>query len=149
MKGATTPQMFFHPQQTWIGGHQEPVGMRSAIYNHGPGEMEWTIIAPENIPAVERIFSEVYQVEMFRNEGLWFVSHDLLVANQIPVYTVLQKEGDLLLLGPGVVSMRKANGLSYQTSWNFGTKDLAQLKEGFKRIKIDAKCALTVSFLFV
>ena len=82
---------------------------------------------------------------MFRNEGLWYVGIDLLVANRIPVYTVTQREGDLVLLGPGALSMRKSLGLSYQTSWNFGTKDLAQLQEGFNKMHLNARCALTVS----
>jgi hypothetical protein len=80
---------------------------------------------------------------MFRNEGLWYVNIDLLIANNISVYTVTQREGDLMLLGPGVVSMRKSNGLSYQTSWNFGSMDITQLTEGFKRCRLDAKCTLT------
>ena len=145
VKGTTLPQMFIHPPQTWIGGHQQPVGLRCAILNHGPGDLEWTIIAPNSIPIVEKIFSDTYGIEMFRNEGLWYVSTDLLIANNIECYTVTQREGDLLLLGPGVVSMRKATGLWYQTSWNFATKDLCQLSEGFNRTEMDAKWWLTVS----
>ena len=145
VKGTTLPQMFFHPPHTWIGGHQQPVGLRSAIINHGPGDLEWTIISPDSIPVVEKIFSDVYEIEMFRNEGLWYVNTDLLIANNVPWYTVTQREGDLLLLGPGVVSMRKATSFWYQTSWNFATKDLSQLTEGFNRIKMDAKWGLTVS----
>jgi hypothetical protein len=46
--------MFFQPHETWIGGHQEPCGLRCAVFNHGPGDLEWTVISPEDIMQVEK-----------------------------------------------------------------------------------------------
>lgn len=104
----TLPQMFFHPKDTWIGGHQQPCGMRQVVMNHGPGEIEWTIIASEEVPLLEEKLGNLYDLEMFRNEGMWYLNYDVLMANNIPCYTVIQKEGDAIVLGPGTLCMRRA-----------------------------------------
>lgn len=140
--------MFVHAKNTWIGGHQQPLGMRSAVINFGPGDVEWIIISPDDIPLLEKKFRETYDAEMHRNEGLWYINTDLLAANNIPFYTAVQREGDMMLLGPGVLSMRKCLDLSYQISWCFGTKDYPQLYEGFKKVKNNTRCALTDPIAF-
>jgi hypothetical protein len=69
----------------------------------------------------------------------------MFVSMGIPVYTVIQKEGELIILGPGVLSMRKALDWSSHITWNFGFIDHQQLSEGFKRLENDAKNSLKVS----
>ena len=141
--GWTLPQMFFHPKGSWIGGHQQPVGLRQAMINHGPGEIEWNIITSENIAKLEKICFEKYSIDIHKNEGLWYIETDLLLAHNIPVNYLVQKEGDLVTLAPGALAMRKANDLCYQTSWNFGTQDVWQLEAGFKKVKMDIARHLT------
>jgi hypothetical protein len=71
VKGASVPQYHIMPKGTWIGARQEAVGMRAAVYNSGPGEMEWTIVDRDHLDRLEEVMNEQHQIEIYRMEGLW------------------------------------------------------------------------------
>lgn len=45
----------------------------------------------------------------------------------IPVRKVIQKPGDIIILGPGTLHWVRSYGISLQSAWNFMPKNLLQL----------------------
>ncbi|CAI2377877.1 unnamed protein product [Moneuplotes crassus] len=131
--GVTLPSMSIYMKNSWMGAYIAPHAAKFYSINHGPAEMEWVVIAQEDIPKLEKVIYEVYSTDFSKMEGSLCIYKYLLLAHHIPTYTVIQREGDLFSAGAGSLIMAQSHGYLTMTSWNFISKDFQQIKACFER----------------
>ncbi|CAD8118527.1 unnamed protein product [Paramecium sonneborni] len=127
-KGANIPEIYMRVQNCWIGGQQDFQGLSQININHGPGDCLWTIIDANYIDKLFHIMPDLY-----KKEGRWYVNIAYFLQNQIPVKQVIQKEGDILIIGAGCFFQAKNIGNSIHTSFNFLMMDAFSLQQIYKR----------------
>ncbi|CAK62732.1 unnamed protein product (macronuclear) [Paramecium tetraurelia] len=127
-KGANVPEIYMRVQNCWIGGQQDFQGLSQVNINHGPGDCVWTIIDANYI---DKLFS--ITPDLFRKEGRWYVNIEFFLKNQIPVRQVIQKKGDILIIGAGCFFQAKNIGNSIHTSFNFLMVDEFSIQQIYKR----------------
>jgi hypothetical protein len=103
IKGMTKPQMYIKVPGVWTGGHEENLRMRSININHGPGNSFWYAAYSEDSQKLFEKVQEQYQVSIYKKEGIWFPNIDFFLTGDIRIYYTVQKEGDIVLVGPGTI----------------------------------------------
>lgn len=88
---------------------------------------------------------EIYKTDIIKREGLWFADIDFCLAKKIPIVSFNQRQGDLVILGPGCEHWVRGFGKAVQTAWNFGTFDKWQISESIKRMEINFRIGFKVS----
>lgn len=137
--GMTLPQMYLKVKGAWTGGHEENLRYRAVNLNHGPASSEWNAVGVSNWPKLREEVRDVYKTDIYKKEGLWFADVDFCLGKQIPIIWFNQREGDLVILGPGCEHWVRAHGKASQTAWNFGTMEKWQIDESIKRMEINSK----------
>lgn len=137
--GMTQPQMYIKVKGSWTGGHEENLRYRAINLNHGPSSSEWNCVGSESSSKLREAVRETYGIDIYKDEGLWYADVDFCLANKIPVTCFNQREGDLVIIGPGCEHWVRGFGKAVQSAWNFGSFDLWQLTESIKRMHVNAK----------
>ncbi|CAD8099803.1 unnamed protein product [Paramecium primaurelia] len=127
-KGANVPEIYMRVQNCWIGGQQDFQGLSQININHGPGDCVWTIIDANHIDKLFHLMPD-----LFKKEGRWYVNIAYFLQNQIPVKQIIQKQGDILIIGAGCFFQAKNIGNSIHTSFNFLMMDDFSLQQIYKR----------------
>ena len=143
--GMTQPQMYLKVKGSWTGGHEENLRYRAANINHGPSSSEWNWVGSAHWSKLREEVKDVYEIDIYKKEGLWFADVDFWLGKQIPIICFNQREGDLVILGPGLEHWVRAFGKACQTAWNFGSIDKWQLEESFKRMNVNSFINFKVS----
>lgn len=146
--GVTQPQIYLKVKGSWTGGHEENLRFRAVNINHGPSSSEWNCVGSSNWSLLREAVRDVYDVDIYKNEGLWFADVDFCLGRKIPIIWFNQREGDLVLLGPGLEHWVRAFGKATQTAWNFGTIDKLQFEEAIKRMNTNYFIKFKVSFIY-
>ncbi|CAD8098039.1 unnamed protein product [Paramecium primaurelia] len=132
-KGANVPEIYMRVQNCWIGGQQDFQGLSQININHGPGDCVWTIIDANHVDKLFNIMPDLYL-----KEGRWYVNIVYFLQNKIPVKQIIQKQGDILIIGPGCFFQAKNIGNSIHTSFNFLMMDDFSLQQIYiRQIKND------------
>jgi hypothetical protein len=103
IKGMTKPQMYIKVPNVWTGGHEENLRFRSININHGPGNSFWWAAYQEDSQKLFEKVKEMYKVSIYKKEGIWFPNTDFFLNGDIRIYHTIQKEGDIVLVGPGAI----------------------------------------------
>lgn len=136
--GMTLPQMYIKVKGSWTGGHEENLRYRAINLNHGPDSSEWNCVGSKYCDNLREKVRDVYKTDIYKEEGLWYADVDFCLANKIPIVSFNQKEGDVVLLGPGCEHWVRGFGRAVQTAWNFGTFDKWQVMESIKRMDVNS-----------
>ncbi len=139
IKGMTIPQMYIKVKDVWTGGHEENLRMRSINISHGPGESLWWSTPVEDSEKLVRKVEDLYQMNIYKKEGIWFPEPDFFFRNDIRMFYTNQKAGDIVLVGSGAIHWVKAKSHAINTSWNFSHKDSYSLKLSMDRYNINKK----------
>jgi len=99
--GMTLPQIYIKVKGSWTGGHEENLRYRAANINHGPDSSEWNCVGSKHSHTLREIVRDTYKTDIYKDEGLWYADVDFCLANRVPIVSFNQKEGDVVLLGPG------------------------------------------------
>jgi hypothetical protein len=103
IKGMTKPQMYIKVPNVWTGGHEENLRMRSVNMSHGPGNSYWWAALTEDSEKLFNKVQETYGVNIYKKEGVWFPNTEFFLTGDIRVYYTSQKEGDIVVVGPGAI----------------------------------------------
>ncbi|CAD8191842.1 unnamed protein product [Paramecium octaurelia] len=127
-KGANVPEIYMRSANCWIGGQQDFQGLSQININHGPGDCLWTIIDAYYVDQLLNIMPDLY-----KKEGRWYVNITFFLENKIPVKQVIQKQGDIMIIGAGCFFQAKNIGNSIHTSFNFLMLDDFSMQQIFLR----------------
>jgi hypothetical protein len=139
VKGMTSPQIYIKVSGTWTGGHEENLRFRSININHGPGESDWYGVSMKNSLKFRELVKKQYNMDIYRKEGIWFPTLEWFMTNKIEVFFGVQEKLDVCTVGVGCLHWVRARSHSVNSSWNFGTKDLLQIKSSFERYAINSE----------
>ncbi|KRX00818.1 hypothetical protein PPERSA_01997 [Pseudocohnilembus persalinus] len=120
--GITSPQIYLKVPGVWTGGHQENCGVRAININLGPGESEWYTVDYEEANKFRKIVKkEKNNFDIHLNEGLWYADEQYLQKKNITYKKTIQKKGDIVVLGPGVLHWVRSIGKkpSVQIAYNY------------------------------
>ena len=137
IKGMTCPQIYIKVSGTWTGGHEENNRFRSINMNHGPGSSDWYGVRMKDSLIFREIVMKQYNMDIYRKEGIWFPDLEWFMTNKIKVFYGVQESADIAMVGVGCLHWVRARGHSINSSWNFGTKDLIQIKSSYERDTIN------------
>ena len=137
VKGMTSPQIYIKVSGTWTGGHEENLRFRSINMNHGPGDSDWYGVKMEYSLKFRELVKKQHNMDIYRKEGIWFPTLDWFMTNKIEVFYGVQEKNDVCTVGVGCLHWVRARSHSINSSWNFGTKDLLQIKSSFERFNIN------------
>lgn len=99
----TIPQMYIKVPNVWTGGHEENLRMRSVNINHGPGSSYWWASPYEDTDKIFEYVKTNYKMNIYKKEGVYFPHFDFFMLNNVRLFYTLQKEGDIILVGPGSI----------------------------------------------
>lgn len=137
VKGMTAPQIYIKVAGTWTGGHEENLRFRSINMNHGPGDSDWYGVGMKDSLRFRELVKKQHNMDIYRKEGIWFPSLEWFMTNKIEVFYGVQEKNDVCTVGVGCLHWVRARSHSINSSWNFGTKDLLQIKSSFERYEIN------------
>lgn len=137
IKGMTSPQIYIKVMGTWTGGHEENLRFRSINMNHGPGASDWYGVKKKDSLIFRELVKKQYNMDIYRKEGIWFPNLEWFMTNKIEVLYGAQEQYDIATVGVGCLHWVRARNHSINSSWNFGTKDLLQIKSSFERDDIN------------
>ena len=131
--GMTLPQLYLKINGCWTGGHEENLRFCSANINHGPSACEWWgLDSSQSLQLRERIKVDK-NFEIYNSETLWWPDEIYCIIQGFTLYHVIQKPGDLVIVGPGTIHWVKSCGVTTNTAWNFGPKYLNNFIKSFER----------------
>ena len=64
-------QMYIMVPGAWWGGHEEPCRVRTVDCCHGPGAVEWGVIAAEHVAKLRQTVLQECDVDIYSREGEW------------------------------------------------------------------------------
>src|SRR5262249_46483119 len=98
----------------------------------------WYTIDAKLVQNFRTIVKKKWDLDIYKNEGLWFSDLDFVLANEIEVSYFLQEKGDIVLIGPGCLHWVRAQGVAVNTAWNFATRTKEQVIQSkhFLQIKL-------------
>jgi hypothetical protein len=137
IRGMTIPQYYIKEDGVWTGGHEENLRIRSININHGNEVSEWYGVGAEGAEKFHQHISNNEKIDIYQREGLWYVNYEYFLKNKIKVIYGIQQPSDIMIVGPGCIHWVRSRGHSLHTSWNFCSKDLAQLKCCHERYKLN------------
>ena len=103
INGMNLPQFYIKETGVWTGGHEENNRIRSININHGPGGSEWYGIRLEDGKTFSDYLKKKHDVNIYLKEGLWYENWEYFLKNKINVLYTVQREGDIILVGPGCI----------------------------------------------
>ncbi len=103
IRGMTIPQYYLKEKGVWTGGHEENLRIRSVNINHCGGDSEWYGLSLEDSSKFHSHILKKESKDIYKNEGLWFVNYEYFIKNKMNVLYTIQKPGDIVLVGPGVI----------------------------------------------
>ena len=131
--GMSLPQLYLKINGCWTGGHEENLRFCSANINHGPSACEWWgLDSSQSLQLREKVKLDK-NFEIYNSETLWWPDEIYCIIQGFTVYHVIQKPGDLILVGPGTIHWVKSCGVTTNTAWNFGPKYLNNFIKSFER----------------
>lgn len=131
--GMTLPQLYLKVKGCWTGGHEENLRFSSANINHGPNDCEWWGLDSTQALQLRKCVKRDHNFEIYNSETLWWPDEIYCIFNGLTIYHVIQKPGDLIIVGPGTIHWVKSCGVTTNTAWNFGPKLLNNFKRSFER----------------
>ena len=78
-----------------------------------------------------------FNIDIHKEEGLWFPDIYWLILRNYPVKRIVQKKGDLVYSGPGTMHWVRALSNCIQTAWNVMPKTQQQLESSKRRISVN------------
>jgi hypothetical protein len=139
IKGMNLPQFYLKEKSVWTGGHEENCRIRSININHGPHASEWYGVRLEDAKIFSDYLKKKHNFDIYVKEGLWYEEWEYFLKNKINVLYTIQKEGDIILVGPGCIHWVKALGFAVHSSWNFFPKEKAAFETALDRFNINKK----------
>jgi hypothetical protein len=140
IRGMTLPQYYLKEEYVWTGGHEENLRIRSININHGNGPSEWYGVSLEDNPTFQQhVYKNEKNINIYTKEGLWYVNYEYFLKHKLKCIYGIQQPGDIMVVGPGCIHWVRSRGFSLHTSWNFCTKDAAQLRCCYDRYKINIR----------
>ncbi|CAG9333929.1 unnamed protein product [Blepharisma stoltei] len=137
--GMTLPQAYLKIKGCWTGGHEENLRFCAANINHGPSDVEWwTLKTSENLKFRDCVMRD-YNIDIYITETLWWPDLIYCLSKGFTVYHVVQKPGDLVLVGASAIHWVKSCDVTVNTAWNFGPKTLKNFQLAFERYDINLK----------
>lgn len=88
------------------------------------------------------LVKDIFQIDIYEDEGLWFSDVDFCLQNGIPIKKFTQKPGDIVYLNSGTLHWVYSEGISVHTSWNFAERKLSVFKDMLARQEINDKINL-------
>ncbi len=76
-------------------------------------------------------------MDLHTNEGLWYVTPEFCLARGVAVRKVIQKPGDVIILGPGTLHWVRSYGVALQSAWNFMPRNIEQLQRAAFREQVN------------
>jgi hypothetical protein len=137
VKGMTSPQIYIKVTGTWTGGHEENLRFRSINMNHGPGDSDWYGVGMKDSLKFRELVKKQHNMDIYKKEGIWFPTLDWFMTNKIEVFYGVQEMHDVCIVGVGCLHWVRARNHSINSSWNFGSKDLLQIKSSYERFEIN------------
>jgi hypothetical protein len=137
VKGMTSPQIYIKVSGTWTGGHEENLRFRSINMNHGPGDSDWYGVGMKDSLKFRELVKKQHNMDIYKKEGIWFPNLDWFMTNKIEVLYGVQEKYDVCTVGVGCLHWVRARSHSINSSWNFGSKDLLQIKSSYERFNIN------------
>ena len=131
--GMTLPQLYMKVNGCWTGGHEENLRFTSANINHGPSACEWWGLDSTQSLQLRECIKVDKDFDIYLTETLWWPDEIYCISKGLTVYHTIQKEGDLILVGPGTIHWVKSCGVTTNTAWNFGPKSFNNFKTSFER----------------
>ena len=131
--GMSQPQLYLKISGCWTGGHEENLRFSAANINHGPNDCEWWGLDSTQSLQLRECIKIDRGFEIYNSETLWWPDEIYCISKGLKVYHVIQKPGDLVLVGPGTIHWVKSCGVTTNTAWNFGPKTLNNFKTSFER----------------
>jgi histone demethylase len=133
----TSPQIYIKVTGTWTGGHEENLRFRSINMNHGPGDSDWYGVGMKDSLKFRELVKKQHNMDIYKKEGIWFPTLDWFMTNKIEVFYGVQEMHDVCIVGVGCLHWVRARNHSINSSWNFGSKDLLQIKSSYERFEIN------------
>lgn len=137
IEGVNTVQVYMKVFGGSTPVHQENLNFQAAnLLCTGPGEVEWLCVEF----AHWRKFQEVAAKKGFDflTDCCWPNVPDLAAA-EIPIIRIVQKPGDLVLLGTGTIHWVRSLGVSTAVAWNFGAFTHQQMEASIQRVRDNMK----------
>jgi len=119
----------------------------------------WYIIEPDQVQEFQKRVKQVYDLDIYKEEGKWFGDIEFCLRNKIRLHYFVQEPGDIvnflfndynkeikLILGPGCLSWCKSLGITMVTCWNICSQDKVQFEKAFERFEINRQIGFKVSF---
>ncbi|CAD8168236.1 unnamed protein product [Paramecium octaurelia] len=135
--GVNIPQIYIKTDGVWTGGHQENLSVNAININHGPADCVWITVDNEHVQRLRQKVIELFETDIFKNEGLWFKEPEFFLKNGIPFRYTLQKKGDVVILGAGCLHWVKSLGQTINTAWNQVALDDMTLEAMSERHKLN------------
>lgn len=131
--GMTLPQLYLKLNGCWTGGHEENLRFCSANINHGPSACEWWGLDSAQSHYLREHVKTDKGFDIYSNETLWWPDEIYCMSKGLTVYHVIQKPGDLIVVGSGTIHWVKSIGVTVNSAWNFGPKLYNNFKKSFER----------------
>lgn len=113
--------------------------LHSVNCNKGPGSSEWFGIESKYVPIMRQAILDEFEVDILRDEGLWYPNPEWLNRLNIPYFHGIQKAGDVVVLKGDTLHWVRSLGFSVHFSWNFGLFDSEQINKALDRYYINEK----------
>lgn len=137
IKGMNLPQFYIKEKGVWTGGHEENCRIRSININHGPQGSEWYGIRSEDAKTFSDYLKKKHNFDIYVKEGLWYEEWEYFLKNKINVLYTIQKESDIILVGPGCIHWVRSLGFATHSSWNFFHKEKKAFEIALDRFNIN------------
>lgn len=131
--GMSVPQIYLKVAGCWTGGHQENLALRAVNINHGPGEVEWFCMDPDETVRFNNHILKEKGHNFLALEGLWYLSLEEVLSRGFKVTKFVQEEGDIVILAPGTLHWVKSYAMTVNSAWNIGYYEKCQFDEILRR----------------
>ena len=101
--------------------------------SHGPGDVEWWACGPKQYDKLYDEVMEKFKIDIQKNETMWWPDYKYLISNGYPIYTGVQKAGDIIVVGIGTLHWVKSYDPCVHTAWNVGPKSMEQFTASFAK----------------
>ena len=115
--------------------------------NHGPGDYSWSMMSYEYLSAMRKDILDEIGIDILISPIM--PDNQLLIKKQIPVKKIIQKVGDCLYVGSGMIFWGEAMGKSVHTTWDILPITATCMRRAVALSKIDSESSLplkTITF---
>jgi len=110
-------------------------------YIKGPDDCEWYTIDNTHVQKFRKVVKKIFDLDIHKDEGLWFSNVDFCLENEIPVKKFVQKPGDIVYTNSGTLHWVRSKGIAVNSSWNVALKNVEVFQEMYRKLEINKTIA--------